>query len=114
MQVTFSRLLVAIIPLGLILVLNACAVKFGSDFDPEAFSDWVKRGETTRAEVIEFVGAPISEGSVVLGDGTKLTRALYYYGKGKLHSMNSAKFKMLEVRFDENKKVYSYNWSTSD
>ncbi len=100
---------------GLLFLLSGCAtIQFGADFNPAAFQDWVKRGETTRSDVIQFLGQPVSEGAVMLGDGTELTRILYYYGKGKIHKMQNAKFKMLEVRFDSNNKVYSYNWSSSD
>lgn len=114
MQVSWLSRVKVTFGFSLIFVLTACAIKFGSDFNPQDFEDWVKRGETTRSEVIKFVGTPTSEGTVVLGDGTKLSRVLYYYGKGKLHKMKNARFKMLEVRFDDNKKVYSYNWSASD
>lgn len=96
------------------LLLGACAVKFGTDFNPRSFHDWVKRGETTRSQVIEYLGTPTSEGSVILSDGTELKRVLYYYGNGKLHKMKNATFKMLEVRFDSNNKVYSFNYSTSE
>jgi len=103
-----------ILMLGLTLILGACTMKFGTDFNPKSFHDWVKRGETTRSQVIEYLGTPTSEGSVILGDGTQLKRMLYYYGDGKLHNMENAKFKMLEVRFDSSNKVYSFNYSTSE
>ena len=103
---------VAVLSIG--LFLSACTIKFGNDFNPKAFHDWVKRGETTRTQVINYLGVPTSEGSVVLGDGTELKRLLYYYGNGKVHNMKNATFKMLEVRFDQNNKVYSFNWSSAE
>lgn len=99
--------------LGLTLMLNACAVKFGTDFNPKSFQDWVKRGQTSRSEVIKYLGPPTSQGVVVLGDGTVLKRILYYYGNGQLNEMEKATFKMLEIRFDSNDKVYSFNYSSS-
>jgi len=111
-QLTKKSLTVSISIL-LFAVLQGCAVKFGHDFDPKGFHDWVKRGETTSKQVQEKLGAPTSQGMVVEGDGSSLKRYIYYYGKGKISNMNDAKFKMLEVRFDENNRVYSFNWSAA-
>ena len=105
-----SRLMIVL----LVGLLTACAVKFGENFDPSAFQSWVKRGETSKQEVQEFLGPPTSQGIIVQEDGSQLTRFLYYYGKGKLSDMKNAKFKMLEIRFNENNKVNSYNWSSSE
>jgi len=105
---------VAVLLVLAVCVVQGCAVKFGQDFNPQAFQDWVKPGQTTRAEVSEYLGAPSSKGMIVEHDGTKLKRYIYYYGKGKLSKMESAKFKMLEVRFDMSNLVHSFNWSAAD
>lgn len=110
---SFTYVRIAIL-LFVVMLLGACAVKFGQDFDPAAFENWVKQGETTKSQVQDFLGAPTGRGIIMEKDGTKLTRYLYYYGKGKLSNMKSAKFKMLEVRFDDQNTVVSYNWSSAD
>jgi len=99
--------------IALFILLQACTVKFGHDFNPKEFHDWVKQGETTAKEVREKLGAPTSQGMVMEGDGKTLKRYIYYYGKGKISNMKDAKFKMLEVRFDENNQVHSFNWSAA-
>lgn len=112
-NVNLSALMVGLF-LCAIVLLQGCAVNFGQDFSPQEFQDWVKPGQTSKAEVSEFLGAPSSKGMIVENDGTKLQRYIYYYGKGKLSRMESAKFKMLEVRFDNNNLVHSFNWSAAD
>ncbi len=97
---------------ALCLLLGACTtVRFGQDFDPVKFQEWVKQGETSRQQVQNFLGAPTSQGEVIESDGKRYSRWLYYYGHGRIHRMADAQFKMLEVRFDEQDKVVSYNWS---
>jgi len=96
-----------------IILIQGCAVNFGKDFDPKAFHKWVVTGQTSKSDVIKFLGPPTSKGMVIERDGTILTRFLYYYGKGKLSDMENAKFKMLEVRFTDDKKVSNYNWSAA-
>lgn len=108
-----SKLVVSLFFLLLLSTLWGCSVKFGHDFDPQGFQDWVKPGETTSSEVREKLGTPSSQGMVVEHDSTVLKRYIYYYGKGKLSNMKDAKFKMLEVRFDDNNRVYSFNWSAA-
>lgn len=93
-------------------LLNACtSIQFGNDFDPKAFTSWVQRGETPQSEILAKLGNPTSTGAVVENDGTYYTRWLYYYGKGKIYKLRDADFKMLEIRFNSEKKVSSYNWS---
>lgn len=101
----------AILGLALVFGSGCATVQIGHDFDPVKFDAWVKKGTTTQAEVQEFLGAPTSIGAVVEHDGTRYNRWLYYYGKSKVHKLGEAKLKMLEVRFDLQQKVDSYNWS---
>ncbi len=96
----------------LLLTLSACAsIEFGHDFDPRKFESWVEREITTQQQVKEFLGTPVATGAVVEHDGTHYTRWLYYYGKGKIHKLKNANFKTLEIEFNTNKQVVSYNWS---
>ena len=99
--------------LFILFATQGCTVKFGHDFDPKGFHDWAKRGETTTKQVQEKLGVPTSQGMVMENDGTTLKRYIYYYGKGSISNMKSAKFKMLEVRFDENNLLTSFNWSAA-
>ena len=93
-------------------VLGACTtIKFGSDFDPRDFEIWAKRGETTQAEVQKRLGPPTSKGAVVEQDGTYYTRWTYYHGEGKIYRLEDANLKVLEIRFNAEKKVVSFNWS---
>jgi len=94
-----------------ILLLLACTIKFGKEFDPQAFQAWVKRGESTSAQVRENLGPPQSTGIAIETNGSEYKRWIYYYGKGKFTNMKDAKLKILEIRFDEQQKVTSYNWS---
>lgn len=105
----FSKLVILI---SLLAVSAGCAtIKFGNEFDPAAFAEWVKRGETTQADVKARLGEPTSTGAVVENDGSYYTRWLYYYGKGKIHRLKNADFRVLEIRFNSESKVSSYNWS---
>ncbi|MDH5546643.1 MAG: hypothetical protein OEZ43_13700 [Gammaproteobacteria bacterium] len=99
--------------ISLIFVLaSACAtIQFGTDFNPKDFEAWVKRGETTQAQVKGKMGEPTSTGAVVEMDGTYYTRWTYYYGKGKIHKLKDANLKVLEIRFNSHKQVVSFNWS---
>ncbi len=95
----------------MLLMLSACALKFGKDFDPSAFEAKVERGVTTQKQVRQWLGAPQSTGRIVENNGIQYRRWLYYFGNGKLTQMDNAIFKTLEVRFDKDNKVASYSWS---
>ena len=101
------------LPLALfILSITACTtIKFGNDFDPRSFEGWAKRGETTQSEVQKRLGPPTSKGGVVEHDGTYYTRWTYYHGTGKIYRLEDANLKVLEIRFNADKKVVSFNWS---
>ncbi|MDH5216920.1 MAG: hypothetical protein OEX19_04450 [Gammaproteobacteria bacterium] len=101
------------IPLAILfMTISACTtIQFGTDFDPRGFESWAKRGETSQAEVLERLGAPTSKGAVVEQDGTYYTRWTYYHGKGKIYKLEDANLKVLEIRFNSEKKVVSFNWS---
>lgn len=100
------------VALVLVVALGACTtIKFGNDFDPKDFETWAKRGETTQTEVQKRLGPPTSKGAVIEQDGTYYTRWTYYHGEGKLYRLEDANLKVLEIRFNSEKKVVSFNWS---
>ncbi len=93
-------------------LLNGCAsFQLGSDFNLEQFANQIQHGTTHQAEVRAWLGSPQSQGVVVDRNGEKLQRWLYYYSQGKLSNMNNTRMKTLEVQFDQNGIVRSYNWS---
>ena len=95
----------------ILLMLTACTLKFGKDFNPAAFETLVERGITTQKQVSDLLGAPQSTGRIVESNGVQYRRWLYYFGNGKLTQMDNVIFKTLEVRFDKDNKVASYSWS---
>ena len=97
--------------LALVVQTGCATLEFGRDFDPHQFEAIVKRGETNTQQVKALLGAPTSQGIVVENDGSRYTRWLYYYGKGRIHKMENAQLKTMEVRFDASDKVASYSWS---
>lgn len=98
--------------LAALLMLCACAsVELGRDFDPGAFDAKVVRGKTTREEVRASLGAPAGVGAAVESDGERLEQWTYYRAQGRLPGMKDARFKMLQIKFDRDGTVRSYNWS---
>ena len=105
--------------IGLILflatALSACAtVKMGHDFDLHAFKSQVQRGETTRAQVHEWLGPPNSSGIVVDTGGSEFDEWTYFFGTGKLGKMEQAKLKILQIKFDQQGRVQGYNFSQDE
>jgi len=98
--------------IGAMLLLSGCAtVQFGHDFDIGTFDAKVERNVTTRADVKMWLGAPSSRGHSVTANGKRYEKWGYYYGKGKLPKLGNATLKILEVEFDPQGVVQSYNWS---
>ena len=96
------------------LVAGCASVQVGKNFDPVAFQSSVKRGETTQADVHRLLGSPVSTGQIVDTNGETFTRWMYYYGKGKPPRFDDVQFKMLEIKFDGEKIVQGFNWSSSE
>ncbi len=68
------------IPLGVLVstsLLLACTIKFGKEFDPQAFHAWVKQGESTSTQVREHLGVPQSTGIVLEADGSEYKCWIY-------------------------------------
>ena len=104
-----------IFSLFMILLMTGCgSIQIGRNFDVKAFENIAKVGENTKAQVREVLGAPKSSGISINRDGERLVEWVYFYATGKMSAMNDAGLKILQVRFQENGKLRSYNWSDSD
>ncbi len=95
-----------------LMLLPACAtVNVGQDFDLAAFERNVKRNVSTQLDVRGWLGAPTGSGTIINADGKRLEKWTYYHGKGKLPKLKNVQLKFLEIEFDSNGKVVSYNWT---
>jgi len=98
--------------LALALILSACAnVRFGQDFDLRVFETRVQHGVTTRAEVRDWLGEPKSTGISVDTNGRRFEEWTYLYGQGRIHAMQNASFKILQIKFDQQGLVQGYEFS---
>ena len=97
-----------------ILLLCACgSVKLGRDFDVGIFTAKFEQGITTQSQVRSWLGEPTSVGVSLATDGERFDEWAYYYAEGEIADMSTAKVKILQVKFDKQGKVRSYNWSAS-
>lgn len=97
-----------------ILLLSACgSVKLGRDFDVGVFAAKLEQGVTTQDQVRSLLGEPTSMGVSLATDGERFDEWDYYYAEGEMADMSTAKVKILQVKFDKQGKVRSYNWSAS-
>jgi len=104
---------IAVILLSLFL-LSACGtVKLGRDFDVGVFAAKVERGATTQDQVRTWMGEPTSVGVSLDSDGARYDAWDYYFAEGDLPDMGTPKVKILQIKFDKQGKVSSYNWSAS-
>lgn len=96
------------------MLLSACStVMMGRDFELSAFAAKVERGVTTQAQVRAWLGEPTSMGFNMGSDGERLEEWAYFYGSGELSGGGPVRVKVLQVKFDKQDKVHSYNWSSS-
>lgn len=110
-MMNFSRITVILLS---ILWLSACgSVKVGRDFDVGVFAARLEQGVTTQVQVRSWLGEPTSVGVSVAADGERFDEWNYYYAEGELADMSTAKVKVLQIKFDQQGKVRSYNWSAS-
>lgn len=97
-----------------VLLLGACAnVQVGRDFDVGVFTAKFEQGVTTQAQVKGWLGEPAAVGVSMEINGERLDQWSYYYAEGQMQDMSSAKLKLLQIKFDKEGKVRSYNWSAS-
>ena len=99
----------------LLLILTACGtVQAGHDFDLKVFETHVERGVSTQLQIRAWLGTPTGSGVNIDASGEKLDEWTYYFASGKPTDLSGAKIKMLQIRFDKQGIVRSYNWSNSD
>ena len=95
-----------------LLGVSACTtVQFGRDFDPRQFEARVERGVSTRDQVRQWMGAPVSRGAGQNDQGERFEEWSYYYGHGSITNMQDANLKILQIRFDPQGRVTSYSWT---
>ena len=110
-MINFSRITVVLLSM---LLLSACAsVKMGRDFDVGVFATKIEQGVTSQEQVRSWLGEPTSVGVSLATDGERSDEWAYYYAEGELSDMSKAKVKILQIKFDKQGKVRSYNWSAS-
>jgi outer membrane protein assembly factor BamE (lipoprotein component of BamABCDE complex) len=110
-MINSSRMTIILIA---VLLLSACAsVKVGRDFDVGVFSAKLEQGVTTQDTVRSWLGEPTSVGVSLATDGERFDEWDYYYAEGEMADMSTAKVKILQIKFDKQGKVRSYNWSAS-
>lgn len=110
-MINFSR--IAVFLLSFVL-LSACgSVKVGRDFDVGVFAAKLEQGVTTQEQVRSWMGEPTSVGVSLAADGERFDEWDYYYAEGELPDMSTTKVKNLQIKFDKQGKVRSYNWSAS-
>jgi len=86
-------------------------MQVGRDFDLQRFESQVKRGVTTKGEIRAWLGAPAATGTAVNARGEHLLQWTYYHGRGRMGRMSQVEFRILEIQFNDNGVVQSYNWS---
>jgi len=101
----------AVVAGGVALVAGCATAQVGRDFSYGEFAARAKQGETTRAEVEEWLGAPAGRGLVLEADGSRNDQWTYYHGSAKLPSGSDTRFKLLQVKFNAAGKLLSYTWS---
>ena len=99
----------------LVLILTGCgSIQVGKDFDMQTIQSKIERGVSTQNQVTAWIGAPTGTGISMDASGESLNEWTYYFASGKLSDLSGAKVKMLQIRFDKQGIVRSYNWSNSD
>ena len=110
-MIYFSRFTVILFA---VFLLSACgSVKVGRDFDVGVFTAKFEQGATTQSQVRTWLGEPASVGISMASDGKRYDEWDYYYAEGELPDMSKAKVKILQIKFDKQGKVCSYNWTAS-
>jgi outer membrane protein assembly factor BamE (lipoprotein component of BamABCDE complex) len=104
---------IAVIVVSVLLVSACGTVKLGHDFDVGVFTAKIEQGTTTQDQVRSWMGEPTSVGVSLDTDGARYDEWAYYFAEGDLPDMGAAKVKILQIKFDMQGKVRSYNWSAS-
>ena len=99
----------------MILVLTGCgSLQIGRDFDVKAFESMAEVGKTSKTQVRKVLGPPKTSGISINRDGERLVEWVYFFATGEMSKMDNARLKILQIRFDQNAIIRSYNWSNSD
>lgn len=87
-------------------------VQVGRDVDANAFESHIHAGTSRQADVESWLGTPHGRGVNVEAAGHRPQKWTYYYfGQGRLPTMDNAHLKLLEVQFDQDGLVQAYNWT---
>jgi len=97
--------------LASVLTAGCGSMQIGREFNYSKFSQEVRPGTTSMAQVQAVLGPPMGKGLVVEADGSLYDQWTYYSGNGSLTSPEKTRFKLLQVRFNQAGTVASYNWS---
>lgn len=104
-----------IFTLFLFMTLVSCStVQIGNDFELKAFAINAEPGTSKKEQVLKWLGKPTSTGIAQKEDGERLDEWNYFFGTGQLPSMKDVQLKTLQIRFDKNGVLRSYNWSSSN
>ncbi|MFK5950283.1 MAG: hypothetical protein QM500_16105 [Methylococcales bacterium] len=110
-----NHLLMKVVSLLIVMLLAGCSsIQVGRDFDTQNFESIAKVGKTTKAQVLDKMGSPKSKGVSLNREAERLQEWVYFYATGKLIGMDDAQLKILQIRFDKNGIMRSYNWSNSN
>jgi outer membrane protein assembly factor BamE (lipoprotein component of BamABCDE complex) len=109
-----SRFLRTAVTLLFVSALAACGTfQLGRDFDVGVFAAQIKPGVTTEAQVHSWLGEPAGVGISVEPGGERMDQWNYYYAEGQMQDMSKTKMKILQIKFDKQGRVSTYNWSAS-
>ena len=110
-----KSLFIHVVSLFMILLLTGCStLQVGRDFDVKAFESRAEVGKTSKAQVRAILGSPKSTGVSINKEGERSLEWVYFFATGKITGMDDASLKILQIRFDQNEVVQSYNWSNSN
>ena len=96
---------------SLITLISCSTVQIGQDFKLDTFTSNAVPGKTTKGQVLKWLGSPMSKGISHKENGEQLDEWSYFYSTGELPSMKDTKLKILQIRFDKQDTLRSYNWS---
>jgi len=102
---TFSLLLATAFLYG------CTTIRIGQDFDLSAFNQNVEHRVSSKADIRAWLGIPSGIGTTIQTDGQRLEKWTYYYGRGKLPGLKDVQLRFLEIEFNNDGKVVSYNWT---
>lgn len=97
--------------LSIVTLVSCSTIQVGQNFKLQIFTQHAETGKTKKADVMKWLGKPMSTGVALKENGERLIEWDYFYATGNLPSMKNAKLKTLQVRFDNKGILRSYNWT---